>query len=204
MINWTFGAMKTPLFVAFLWVPEDFLDLRAIFPPSYKILNTFTTEIFLIKTIFPVWKNPFLSFHSCFVTHYITSLWKWSPKLSSTCVLWCFTKHTITNNELERIWKELVMVCFEVLYSSNYHEGLKQITKNPSLNSRCPNWDLDSEFPKHKSKVLMHDPTSFAGDMVVNALLCYEKQYNSETSWNTTFKCHSESDNASDSEYKWC
>jgi hypothetical protein len=65
----------------------------------------------------------------------------------------------------------MVYVYFEVLYSSNCLDGLKQITKNPSYKSWCPNWDLDSEFPKHKSEVLMHDLTSFAGDMVVNAVV---------------------------------
>ena len=42
------------------------------------------------------------------------------------------TYNIITNNELESIWKELVMVYFEVLYPSNCLEGLQQSTKNPS------------------------------------------------------------------------
>ena len=72
--------------------------------------------------------------------------------------------------------------------------------QNLSYNSRCPNSDLNSKFPKRKSEVLTHDPTSSAGNTVVNALLCYEKQYHSEISQNATFKRHSKSDTASDSE----
>jgi len=68
----------------------------------------------------------------CDISH-ILSLKMESQTVIQVCSLMFHkTYNIITNNELERIWKELLMVYFDVLYPSNCLEGLYQITKNPS------------------------------------------------------------------------
>ena len=126
--------MKTPLFVMVLSVPKDFLELRAIFPPSYKIPTTFTTEISTRNTIFEVCKNPFSKFSLVFCNplHILSLKIESQIVIHMRSLMFHKTYNIITNNELERIWKELVIVYFEVLNSCNCLEGLKQIKKNPS------------------------------------------------------------------------
>jgi hypothetical protein len=56
-------------------------------------------------------------------------------------------------NELARMWKEVVMVCFEAL-TWNSPGGLRKITTNFSQDTWCPIRDLYQTPPKYKSEVL--------------------------------------------------
>jgi hypothetical protein len=68
----------------------------------------------------------------------------------------------MVNNELERIWKEVV-----VTSSINYHgilrDELRETTKNMNQESRCPSQDSNPAHSEYKSRALLL-PTRSLGD----------------------------------------
>jgi hypothetical protein len=57
------------------------------------------------------------------------------------------------NYELERMWKELGMAYFKVLFH-HLLGGLRKSTENLSLNSQPPRHELNLGSPKYKAEVL--------------------------------------------------
>jgi hypothetical protein len=54
------------------------------------------------------------------------------------------------NDELERIWKEAAVVDLRY-YPGIFLEGLRNITRDLSLDSRCPGPDSNQVLPEYKS-----------------------------------------------------
>jgi hypothetical protein len=65
-------------------------------------------------------------------------------------------------DELERIWKQAVMVLLRYYHGISL-EGLRKTTKALSQDSWWPSSDVNQTFPRHKSRVLPLDkPVHYA------------------------------------------
>jgi hypothetical protein len=59
----------------------------------------------------------------------------------------------IVNNELERVWKEVLMAWLDYC-AVIFLEKLRKTTVNFSQDTWCPIWDLNEAPPEHKSEAL--------------------------------------------------
>jgi hypothetical protein len=63
----------------------------------------------------------------------------------------------LVNNELEKMWTEMVVAKFKVLYSHS-PEGINKIREASNYDSRCPGRDLNCAPPEYIPEALLLEP----------------------------------------------